>query len=300
MVPSRATLEAVPVAEKIIDPMPELPEVETVRRGLEPALLDRVLVRVLVRRRDLRRPLPDDFEARLTGRRVTAVGRRAKYLLISLDSGDCLIGHLGMSGRFRIFGPEAPEPERHDHILFETDRGDSVRFNDPRRFGLMAVARTDGLDDHPLLALLGPEPLGNDFSGPVLVTRLAGRRGPIKTALLDQSVVAGLGNIYVCEALFRAGLSPLRGTASVTGRRAERLVRAIRQTLNEAIAAGGSSLRDHRRPSGELGYFQHGFAVYGRTGQACPVCDGDSAVSGGIRRIVQGGRSTFYCARCQR
>jgi len=300
MVPSRATLEAVPTAEKIVDPMPELPEVETVRRGLEPALLDRVLSHVLVRRRDLRQPLPDDFEARLTGRRVSAVGRRAKYLLISLDSGDCLIGHLGMSGRFRVFGPGAPAPERHDHVLFETDRGNSVRFNDPRRFGLMTLARTEGLDGHPLLAALGPEPLGNDFSGPVLAARLEGRSGPIKTALLDQSVVAGLGNIYACEALFRAGLSPLRGAATVTGRRAERLVGAIREILNEAIAAGGSSLRDHRRPSGELGYFQHRFAVYGRTGEACPACDCDLAESGGVRRIVQGGRSTFYCARRQR
>jgi formamidopyrimidine-DNA glycosylase len=281
--------------------MPELPEVETVRRGLEPALVDRPLARVVVRRRDLRRPLPDDFEARLTGRRVAALRRRAKYLLMDLDSGDSLIAHLGMSGRFRIFeAGTAPEPEPHDHVLFETDRGVSVRFNDPRRFGLMDLARSEDLEAHPLLAGLGPEPLGNAFSGPVLAARLAGRRGPIKTALLDQAVVAGLGNIYVCEALFRAGLSPLRGTATITGRRAERLAGAIREVLNEAIAAGGSSLRDHRQPSGELGYFQHRFAVYGRAGAACPGCDCDPSASGGIRRLVQGGRSTFYCARRQR
>jgi len=280
--------------------MPELPEVETVRRGLEPALLGRVLVRVLARRRDLRQPLPDDFEARLTGRRVTALGRRAKYLLVSLDSGDCLIGHLGMSGRICVFAPPVPEPERHDHVVLETDDGYSVRFNDPRRFGLMALARADALAAHPLLAGLGPEPLGDGFDGAALAARLAGRRGPLKVALLDQSVVAGLGNIYASEALFRAGLSPLRAAASVTGRRAERLVRAIRLTLEEAIAAGGSSLRDHRRPSGELGYFQHSFAVYDREGQACPGCDCDSAATGGIRRIIQGGRSTFYCAKRQR
>lgn len=281
--------------------MPELPEVETVRRGLEPVLLDRRLSGVVVRRRDLRRPLPADFEARLVGRRVTVVGRRAKYLLFALDSGDSLIAHLGMSGCFRVYAPgTAPEPGRHDHVLFETERGDSVRFNDPRRFGLMAVTATEGLDGHPLLAGLGPEPLGNDFSGPVLAARLAGRVGPIKTALLDQTVVAGLGNIYVSEALFRAGLSPLRGAGTVAGRRAERLVQAIRRTLLEAVAAGGSSLRDHRRPSGELGYFQHSFAVYDRAGEACPGCDCDVARSGGIRRIVQGGRSTFYCARRQR
>jgi len=280
--------------------MPELPEVETVRRGLEPALLGRLLVRVVARRRDLRRPLPDDFEARLAGRRVTALGRRAKYLLFRLDSGDCLISHLGMSGRFRVFGPGAPAPDGHDHVVLETDGGHSVRFNDPRRFGLMALARADGLAAHPLLAGLGPEPLDDGFDGPALAARLAHRAGPIKTALLDQSVVAGLGNIYASEALFRARLSPLRRAAGVTGRRAERLVLAIRQTLEAAIAAGGSSLRDHRQPSGELGYFQHRFAVYDRTGEACPDCDCDPAVSGGIRRIVQAGRSTFYCARRQR
>lgn len=280
--------------------MPELPEVETVRRGLEPALLGRVLVRVLARRRDLRQPLPDDFEARLTGRRVTGLGRRAKYLLVSFDSGDCLIGHLGMSGRICVFDAPAPAPALHDHVVLETDGGRSVRFNDPRRFGLMALTRADGLEAHPLLAGLGPEPLDAAFNGAALAARLAGRSGPIKTALLDQSVVAGLGNIYASEALFRAGLSPLRRAASVKGRRAERLARAIRQTLEEAIAAGGSSLRDHRRPSGELGYFQHRFAVYDRAGLPCPGCDCDAAATGGIRRVVQAGRSTFYCAKRQR
>jgi formamidopyrimidine-DNA glycosylase len=190
-------------------------------------------------------------------------------------------------------------PERHDHVVLETDGGHSVRFNDPRRFGLMALTRTDALAAHPLLAGLGPEPLEDGFDGAALAARLAGRRGPIKMALLDQSVVAGLGNIYASEALFRAGLSPLRGADGVIGRRADRLAQAIRLTLEEAIAAGGSSLRDHRQPSGELGYFQHSFAVYDREGQACPGCD-CGGKSGGIRRITQAGRSTFYCTKRQR
>lgn len=280
--------------------MPELPEVETVRRGLEPVLTGRRLQRVLVRRRDLRWPIPEGFEARLQGRRIETLDRRAKFLLMRLSGGDCLIAHLGMSGRFRIFESDAPAPEPHDHVVFTADSGAQVVFNDPRRFGMMTVVATDELESHPMLAGLGPEPLGPDFDAAVLAGRLAGRNGPLKTALLDQSVVAGLGNIYVCEALFRAGLSPRRKASTVRGVLAVRLAAAIRAVLAEAIAAGGSSLRDHRQPSGELGYFQHRLAVYDRAGEPCPGCDCDRARTGGIQRIVQSGRSTFYCARRQR
>lgn len=281
--------------------MPELPEVETVRRGLVPHLENRCLTRVVVRRADLRKPFPERFAERLEGRRVMRVGRRAKYLLLELDDGATLIWHLGMSGRVRIHPDrrQAPAPKAHDHVDLETDGGALVRFNDARRFGLMDLASPGTLEAHPLLTDLGPEPLGNALSGPALAERLAARSGPIKTVLLDQSVVAGLGNIYVCEALFRAGLSPRRKASTVKGKRAERLAGAVRDVLEEAIAAGGSSLRDHRQTDGELGYFQHSFAVYGREGEACPGCDCDAS-KGGIRRINQGGRSTFYCPSRQR
>lgn len=276
--------------------MPELPEVETVRRGLAPVLEGHRFTRVRARRADLRRPLPDDFAGRIEGRRVLSCARRGKYLLIHLDDGQVLMVHLGMSGRFRIFRDRPPPLDAHDHVIFETDDGVTIRYNDQRRFGLMALARADGLESHPLLAGLGPEPLGNAFGGPVLAERLAGRSGPIKTALMDQSVVAGLGNIYVCESLFRAGLSPRRKAGTVGPVRARRLADAIRRVLGEAIEAGGSTLRDHRQPSGELGYFQHAFAVYGREGEPCPRC----TCAGAIRRIVQSGRSTFYCPLRQR
>ena len=286
--------------------MPELPEVETVRRGLAPVLEGRRLVRVVAARADLRVPLPVDLAQRLTGRRVTAVGRRGKYLLVHSEGGAVLIVHLGMTGRMKVFKGAAPPPEPHDHVVFETDEGVTIRYCDPRRFGLMVLAEEDGLADHPLLAHLGPEPLGGEFHGALLGARLAGRSGPIKTVLLDQGVVAGLGNIYVCESLFRAGLSPCRKASTVRARRAERLAEAIKAVLIEAIAASGSSLRDHRHPSGELGYFQHSFAAYGREGGPCPRCvgeglDGAAGGAGGrIRRIVQAGRSTFYCATHQR
>ena len=211
-----------------------------------------------------------------------------------------LIAHLGMSGRFRIFPGTAPAMEPHDHVIFETERGDTIRFNDPRRFGFMDLVDTDGLASYPMLEKLGPEPLANEFNGPVLAGALKGRKAPVKAALLDQSVIAGLGNIYASEALFRAGLSPKRKAATVQGGRAEKLALAIRTVLTEAVAAGGSSLRDHRRPDGELGYFQHSFAVYGRDGEPCPGCVGDPPPGGGIRRITQSGRSTFYCAKKQR
>jgi len=280
--------------------MPELPEVETVRQGLADVLEGRRLHRVQAMRPDLRFPLPENFEARLSGRQVEKLARRGKYLLIHLQERLTLIAHLGMSGRFRIFNTSPPPLERHDHVVFEAEGGISVRFNDPRRFGFMDLADTDTLAGHKMLKNMGPEPLANDFNGPVLAAALKGRKSPIKAALLDQSVIAGMGNIYVSEALFRAGLSPKRKSGTVQGGRAENLARAIRDVLNEAIAAGGSSLRDHRQPSGELGYFQHSFAVYGCTGQPCPGCTCDPTRTGGIRRITQSGRSTFYCAAKQR
>jgi formamidopyrimidine-DNA glycosylase len=279
--------------------MPELPEVETVRRGLAPVLEGRRLVRVVARRPDLRLPLPAKLSARLSGRTVISVDRRSKYMLWRLDDGQVVILHLGMSGRMRIF-ETAPAPEPHDHVEFETDQGAVIRFNDPRRFGMLLLSREEDLASHPLLAEIGPEPLDNSFDGPALQERLAGRNGPIKNALLNQQVVAGLGNIYVSESLFRAGISPRRRASTIKNDRAERLVLAIRDVLAAAIRAGGSSLRDHRQPSGELGYFQHSFSVYDRQGKACPGCDCDVAVTGGIRRIVQGARATYYCSRRQR
>ncbi len=276
--------------------MPELPEVETVRRGLEPALLDRKLVRVEKRRPDLRWPMPPDLEARTTGRRVTALGRRAKYLLLHLDDGSVMVLHLGMSGRILISDSRPETLDPHDHVIFTTEDGGVVRFNDARRFGSLDLTSEDALDAFPALAALGPEPLGNSFDGSVLLEAFKGKRTPLKAALLDQSVVAGLGNIYVCEALFRSGLSPKRTAWTVGAARADRLAAAIRAVLLDAIEAGGSSLRDHRRPDGELGYFQHAFQVYGREGEACvtPGCVGK------VKRIVQSGRSTFHCSRCQR
>ena len=278
--------------------MPELPEVETVCRGLAPWLVGRVLQRITVRRRDLRRPVPADLASRLAGRRVTAVSRRGKYALVATAGGPVLIVHLGMSGRIRLVraGANDHAPGVHDHVVFATDAGDRLVFNDARRFGLLALAEADALDSHPLLRDLGPEPLGEAFTPAYLRTTLARRRTSLKAALMDQRVVAGLGNIYVSEALHRARLSPCRGTASLGPLRARRLVAAIRAVLEEAIAAGGSSLRDHARIDGELGYFQHRFRVYERAGAQCPRPDCD----GTVRRIVQAGRSSFYCPACQR
>jgi len=276
--------------------MPELPEVETVRRGLTPVLEGRRFARITVRRGDLRRPLPADFADRLVGRQVTGIDRRAKYLLIHLDDGQTVIGHLGMSGRLNITAANGHVPATHDHILFETGDGTLIVFNDTRRFGLMDLAETDRLDDHPLLAHLGPDPLGNSFNGPALHQAIASRRSPIKALLLDQTVVAGLGNIYVCESLFRAGISPRRQGTSIGRPRADRLAEVIRDVLDEAIRAGGSSLRDYVQTSGELGYFQHSFRVYGREGEPCAT-DTPGHV---VQRLVQSGRSTFYCPKCQR
>lgn len=285
--------------------MPELPEVETVRRGLIPVLEGRRIVRARVRREGLRIPFPEGLGPWLEGRRVRAIGRRGKYIIVAFEGTDSvLLLHLGMSGRMVVAGAggdnRAPPPGPHDHVVIETDGGARITFNDARRFGLMTLAPESALHSHPLLAGLGPEPLDPAFTGDVLAGRLKGRTSPIKAALLDQRVVAGLGNIYVCEALYRARLSPRRRAGSIGPVRAGRLASAITGVLTEAIAAGGSSLRDHMRPSGELGYFQHSFSVYDRAGAPCPDCRPDEAPCGGIRRISQGGRSTFYCPRRQR
>jgi formamidopyrimidine-DNA glycosylase len=282
--------------------MPELPEVETIVRGLRPKLEGRRLVRVQQRCKALRFPLPEDLPARLEGRRVRHISRRAKYIQIHFDDGQVLLCHLGMSGRFVMHdgGQPLPALDKHDHIILTTDQGTEIRFNDARRFGMMDVVRADELEGHKLLRDLGPEPLGNDFSGPGLAAALRGRRTPIKAALLDQKIVAGLGNIYVSEALFFAGLSPRRQAYTVQGGRAEALAQAVRDVLRRAIEAGGSSLRDYVQVDGELGYFQHQWAVYGREGEACPDCSCDTAATGGIRRFTQSGRSTFFCARRQR
>jgi len=276
--------------------MPELPEVETVRRGLAPKLEGHRIARITVRRGDLRFPLPADFATRLEGRCVETIGRRGKYLLFALDDGQVVIGHLGMSGRLFARPEAGAAPEKHDHILFVTDDGVEIVFNDVRRFGLFDLTQAAALDDHPLLRDMGPDPLGNDFSGPVLSAALAGRRSPIKALLLDQHLVAGIGNIYACESLYRAGISPKRLGASGAGARAERLVPAIKAVLGDAIAAGGSSLRDYVQASGELGYFQHAFSVYGREGEPCA----SGAPGHCVKRIVQAGRSTFLCPKCQR
>lgn len=285
--------------------MPELPEVETVRRGLAAVMEGRPIVDVLVRRGDLRRPLPEGFADALTGRTVKTIDRRAKYLLIRLDDGTVVIAHLGMSGRMVIeqadetgspgaFALPSVAAGKHEHIVFSVGNGTQIRFSDPRRFGLMDLSTEETLADHPLLALIGPEPLDESFDGQALAVRLAGKRTPIKSALLDQRIVAGLGNIYVCEGLFAAGLSPRRSAHTVQGKRAELLMQSIKTVLLSAIESGGSTLRDHVAPSGEIGYFQHNFKVYGREGEACPSCTQP------IQRLVQSGRSTFFCSRCQR
>ena len=281
--------------------MPELPEVETVMRGLQARLQGRAIQSALLRRGDLRWAVPDGFAERLTGARVETFARRGKYILMRLQGGHSVVLHLGMSGRMNISaaGPAVALPILHEHLVLLTDDGWRIAFVDPRRFGSLDLVPTAAEHTHRLLAGLGPEPLEPGFDAVTLSAALAGRRTPIKAALLDQGVVAGLGNIYVCEALFRARLSPRRLAGSVAGARAARLVPAIRATLTEAIAAGGSSLRDYVQPSGELGYFQHAWKVYGRAGARCERCPGPP-VCPGISRIVQSGRSTYLCRRTQR
>lgn len=271
--------------------MPELPEVETTVAGLRSVLEGRVLTRVEPRRADLRVPFPPDLRQRMTGARVASLGRRAKYGLVNTDRGDTMIFHLGMSGRWRI-DPEATGA--HDHLLLETDEGRRLSLCDPRRFGFVELARTDALEAYPPFAKLGPEPLGQAFTGAALRAALAGKACSIKAALLDQRVVAGLGNIYVCEALFGAGIAPSRAAGRISAARLDRLVETIRAVLASAIAAGGSTLRDYARPDGELGYFSKQWQVYGREGEPCPTCGAP------VLRRVEGGRSTFYCRHCQR
>ena len=288
--------------------MPELPEVETVRRGLAPVMEGKRFAKVEVRRGDLRWPLPKGFAQKLNGKTVQGLGRRAKYLLADLSSGEVLLMHLGMSGSFRIGKDSAPgiyyhersKSTAHDHVVFHMSNGATVTFNDPRRFGSMKLVPRARLDEEPLLRSLGPEPLGNEFDAAMLAKACTGKKTSLKAALSDQRVVAGLGNIYVCEALFRARLSPKRIASTIADRngkpneRAEKLVDAIKAVLRDAIEAGGSSLRDHRRADGSLGDFQHNFQVYDREGAPCPSCKVK------IKRIVQGGRSTFYCPSCQK
>jgi formamidopyrimidine-DNA glycosylase len=293
--------------------MPELPEVETVRRGLQPVMEGFRIVKMEVRRKDLRFPFQRDFVARLAGQTVTGLGRRAKYLMADLASGDVLLMHLGMSGSFRVVkddGASAPgqfhharaKDGAHDHVVFHMSSGASIVFNDPRRFGYMKVLARKAIEEEPLLSGLGPEPLGNEFDAAMLARSCANKKTSLKAALLDQRVVAGLGNIYVCEALFRAHLSPRRLAATLATKKGEptdharRLVVAIHAVLNQAIKAGGSSLRDHRQTSGELGYFQHSFQVYDREGETCQT----AGCSGMVKRFTQNGRSTFWCPKCQK
>ena len=276
--------------------MPELPEVETVMRGLAKALTGRRLARVEQRRPDLRFPLPERFAARLEGRRIAGFGRRAKYILAELDDGVTWLSHLGMSGRMMLGEGPAPVPDRHDHLIVETDDGQHLIYRDARRFGFMDLIGAGELDDHPRLAGLGIEPLGPELTGRRMRGLFAGRRAPLKAALLDQRRIAGLGNIYVCEALNRARLDPDRPSGGLSAAEAGALARAVRETLEEAVAAGGSSLRDYVQASGELGYFQHSWRVYGREGSPCP-CGRKGAT---VRRSVRSGRSTFFCPVCQK
>ncbi|MBR1126241.1 bifunctional DNA-formamidopyrimidine glycosylase/DNA-(apurinic or apyrimidinic site) lyase [Bradyrhizobium lablabi] len=293
--------------------MPELPEVETVRRGLQPVMEGAKILKAEARRKDLRFPFQKDFTARLNGQTVTGLGRRAKYLMADLTSGDVLLMHLGMSGSFRVLKGEAEatpgdfhyprnEDRAHDHVVFHMSSGAAVVFNDPRRFGYMKIIARNELEEEPLLRGLGPEPLGNEFDAAMLAASCFEKKTSLKAALLDQRVVAGLGNIYVCEALFRAQLSPRRSAATLANKKAEptdharRLVTAIHGVLNQAIKAGGSSLRDHRQTTGELGYFQHAFQVYDREGEKCQT----AGCSGIVRRFNQNGRSTFWCPKCQK
>src|ERR1700726_3071584 len=293
--------------------MPELPEVETVRRGLQPVMEGAKIVKAEARRKDLRFPFQKDFTARLQGQIVTGLGRRAKYLMADLGSGDVLLMHLGMSGSFRVVKDEdrkipgqfhhpRAEDRAHVHVVLQISSGASIIFNDPRRFGYMKISARGALEDEPLLKGLGPEPLGNEFDASMLAGSCANKKTSLKAALLDQRVVAGLGNIYVCEALFRAHLSPRRLAATLATKKGEptdharRLVTAIHAVLNQAIKAGGSSLRDHRQTSGELGYFQHSFGVYDREGEKCQT----AGCEGIVRRFTQNGRSTFWCPKCQK
>ena len=289
--------------------MPELPEVETVRRGLEPAMVGKKIRHADIRRPDLRWPFPENMSERLIGATVLRLRRRSKYILCDLDTSETLLIHLGMSGRITIlprsnaktdmlgnFHHLHPAPAKHDHVVLDMADGTRISFNDARRFGAMDLITTNELDNHKLIAHLGPEPLGNGFNGLYLFEKLTFKTAPIKSTLLDQRIVSGLGNIYVCESLWRAGISPKRLSGKISRAKIGNLVPIIRDVLSEAISAGGSSLKDHRQTNGDLGYFQHTFAVYGREGEACKVLNCKNL----IKRIVQAGRSTFFCDKCQK
>jgi formamidopyrimidine-DNA glycosylase len=275
--------------------MPELPEVETVMRGMQPALEGKKLINIEARCDSLRWPIPNNFADRLRGRRVINIARRAKYILWYLDDETVMILHLGMSGRVSITAKRPSKIEKHDHLIFTTEEGAVIRFNDARRFGMVDLSTSGSIFQHKLLRQIGPEPLSNDFNELSLKEMLRGKKTTIKNALLDQRVVAGLGNIYVCESLFRSNISPKRLALNVKGKRLKTLLLNIREVLNEAILAGGSSLRDHAQTNGDIGYFQHNFMVYGREGQACKK----NGCGNKVNRIIQSGRSTFYCTKCQ-
>ncbi|MBL8628287.1 MAG: bifunctional DNA-formamidopyrimidine glycosylase/DNA-(apurinic or apyrimidinic site) lyase [Rhodospirillaceae bacterium] len=279
--------------------MPELPEVETVCRGLSHLMEGRVLKRVDVRRKDLRIPFPPQMSAKLTGRRVMRIYRRAKYIIIDLDNDQNVIAHLGMSGRMTTVNQGDPL-DAHDHVVFHLDNNVEVRFNDPRRFGLMTLCAKTELDSHKFFKDQGPDPVTGDLTPEFLAAALKGRSTSIKAALLDQRIIVGLGNIYVCEALFRSGISPKRKSGTINLERAKKLVPEIKAVLFEAIKVGGSSLRDHVQPNGELGYFQHNWRVYGREDEPCRNIKTHTSGAGTIQRIVQGGRSTFFCPQCQK
>ena len=289
--------------------MPELPEVETVLRGLEPVIVGQKIRNAEIRRPDLRWPFPENMSERLTGVTILRLHRRSKYILCDLDSGETLLIHLGMSGRMTIsyagnesedllgnFQYKPSTPAKHDHVILDMQAGARISFNDARRFGAMDLIETQNLFDHKLIKSLGPEPLGNEFNSLYLHLKLKSKTAPIKSALLDQRIVSGLGNIYVCESLWRAGINPKRLSGKISRKKIDVLVPIIRDVLQEAISAGGSSLKDHRQTNGDLGYFQHSFAVYGREGKKCNSPDCSEL----IKRIVQSGRSSFYCAKCQK
>ena len=289
--------------------MPELPEVETVMRGLESVMVGQKIRYADIRRPDLRWPFPENMSQRLTGARILRLHRRSKYILCDLDRGETLLIHLGMSGRMTIsntgnesedllgnFQYKPSTPAKHDHVILDMIGGARISFNDARRFGAMDLIETQKLFDHKLIKSLGPEPLGNEFNAPYLHSKLKGKTAPIKSALLDQRIVSGLGNIYVCESLWRAGINPTRLSGKVSRKKIDVLVAIIGDVLREAISAGGSSLKDHRQTNGDLGYFQHSFAVYGCEGKKCSSANCSELV----KRIVQSGRSSFYCVKCQK
>lgn len=277
--------------------MPELPEVETVCRGLAKAISRKKIKNVTVRRRKLRIPVPKDFENRLTGRKILEIRRRAKYIIMDLNGGISVLWHLGMSGSMTI-AKKTATPEKHDHVIFQAGK-QTVTFNDPRRFGLVTVDRTTDLPHNRLFKHLGPEPLEKKFNGKYLYQKCASKKLAVKLAIMDQKLVVGVGNIYASEALYKAGIDPCRRSCDLTPPEISRLVTAIKSVLKKAIAAGGSSLRDYVQTDGALGYFQHQWAVYDKKGKACPGCDCAIAKTGGIAKIVQGGRATFYCPRKQ-